>query len=82
MADAEHRTWLEAHAPLIAEELNVKQVEFTQQADEYITYQVQPNFKRLGPRVGKLIPQVKAALAQADGAGVTSPTGARRQSHP
>jgi isoleucyl-tRNA synthetase len=67
LADATHQSWLESHAPLIAEELNVKKVEFTEQADEYITYQVQPNFKRLGPRVGKLIPAVKKALAEVDG---------------
>ncbi|MCH8043072.1 MAG: isoleucine--tRNA ligase [Planctomycetes bacterium] len=67
LADAAHQAWLESHAPLIAEELNVKSVEFPQQADQYITYQVQPNFKRLGPRVGKLIPAVKKALAEVDG---------------
>ncbi len=38
------------------------------QGEKYITYQVQPNFKRLGPRVGKLMPAVKQALAAADGA--------------
>jgi len=32
-----------------------------------ITYQVQPNFKRLGPRIGKLLPGCKAALGKADG---------------
>jgi isoleucyl-tRNA synthetase len=29
---------------------------------------VQPNFKRLGPRVGKLMPKLKTALLSADGA--------------
>jgi isoleucyl-tRNA synthetase len=62
-----HREWLQQHAALIRDELNVKEVEFTQQADEYITYQVQPNFKRLGPRVSKLMPQVKQALLGMDG---------------
>src|SRR5207249_11708673 len=41
--------------------------DYTKEADKYITYQVQPNFKRLGPRIGKLLPGCKAALAQADG---------------
>jgi len=68
LADPKHRRWLEAHGTLICDELNVKQLEFTEQADQYITYQVQPNFKRLGPRVGKLMPAVKKALGQADGA--------------
>src|SRR5262249_48750441 len=36
--------------------------------DEYVTYQVKPNFRALGPRVGKRMPKLKAALASADGA--------------
>ncbi|MGB6041607.1 MAG: DUF5915 domain-containing protein, partial [Pirellulales bacterium] len=66
LADAQHQAWLEAHDALIRDELNVKQVEYTTEADKYITYQVQPDFKRLGPRVGKQIPAVKQALSQAD----------------
>jgi len=68
LAEPTHREWLVSHGELLADELNVKQIDFIEQADEYITYQVVPNFKRLGPRVGKLMPQVKKALAEADGA--------------
>ncbi|MDA0657904.1 MAG: isoleucine--tRNA ligase [Planctomycetota bacterium] len=68
LASLDHQAWLEAHSALLCEELNVKQIEFIQHAEQYIDYLVQPNFKRLGPRVGKLLPQVKVALAQADGA--------------
>jgi isoleucyl-tRNA synthetase len=53
LADGEHQAWLTRHDALLREELNVKQVEYAQRADQYITYQVQPNFKRLGPRVGQ-----------------------------
>ncbi|MCE9544248.1 MAG: isoleucine--tRNA ligase [Planctomycetia bacterium] len=66
LADAKHRDWLAAHAALIRDELNVKLVEFSTHAEEYITYQVQPDFKRLGPRVGKLMPEVKKAIAATD----------------
>ena len=59
--------WLRDYGDVAKAELNVKEVEFTLSADQYITYQVQPNFKRLGPRVGKLMPQVKKALTQAEG---------------
>ncbi len=62
-----HLAWLESHVGLIAEELNVKQVEFTQEADQYISYQVQPNFKLLGPLLGKDLPEVKKLLMSADG---------------
>jgi len=66
LADGEHCEWLKSHATLIEEELNVKSVELTTHAEQYITYQVQPDFKRLGPRVGKLMPAVKQAIAAAD----------------
>ena len=66
LADETHLTWLQAHRPLIADELNVKQVEFIRDAAHYIEYEVRPNFKLLGPRVGKLMPQVKSTLAQSD----------------
>ena len=67
LAETEHQQWLQEHDELLREELNVKEVAYTQQADQYITYQIVPNFKRLGPRVGKLMPAVKQALQAADG---------------
>ena len=67
LANETHRDWLQNHAALIRDELNVKEVEFSSEAEEYISYQVQPNFKRLGPRVGKLMPQIKKSLLGVDG---------------
>ncbi|HXT59543.1 MAG TPA: isoleucine--tRNA ligase [Pirellulales bacterium] len=63
-----HQSWLEAHAGLIREELNVKQVEFIPRADQYISYTVLPDLKKLGPRLGKRLPALKQALAAADAA--------------
>ncbi len=68
LADRKEQSWLADHAELLREELNVKQVEFTEQADHYITYTVLPELKRLGPRIGKQLPVLKAALAKADAA--------------
>jgi isoleucyl-tRNA synthetase len=68
LVDARHRPWLESHAGLIRDELNVKQVEFIPRADEYISYTVLPDLKRLGPKLGKRLPAVKQALAAADAA--------------
>ena len=59
--------WLKNHNALIREELNVKAVEYTTDGDQYVQYTVVPNFKRLGPKVGKQVPAVKKALQQADG---------------
>jgi isoleucyl-tRNA synthetase len=67
LADSTHRAWLAAHAELICGELNVKQVEFAERADQYINYTVLPDLKRLGPRLGKRLPAVKKLLAEADG---------------
>jgi isoleucyl-tRNA synthetase len=54
----------------IATELNVKQFEVVESLEGLLDYRVLPKFKALGPRVGKLMPQVKAALEAADGAEV------------
>ena len=67
LADATHQAWLESHAGLIAEELNVKAVEFTENAEQYIDYTIVPNFKRLGPKLGKNMPKVKKLLGDLDG---------------
>jgi isoleucyl-tRNA synthetase len=67
MVDNVHQAWLEEHAALVCDELNVKRVEFTGKADQYITYSVLPDLKRLGPRLGKRLPAVKKLLAEADG---------------
>ncbi|NLX95167.1 MAG: isoleucine--tRNA ligase [Rhodopirellula sp.] len=68
LADTSCRPWLEEHAALIAGELNVKQVEYAQKADQYVSYTVLPDLKRLGPRLGKRLPAVKKALNQCDAA--------------
>jgi isoleucyl-tRNA synthetase len=64
----QYQAWLESHTGLIREELNVKQVEFIPRADQYITYTVLPDLKRLGPRLGKRLPALKQALGSADAA--------------
>ena len=66
LADASHTGWLEEHGELISEELNVKKVEFTQKAEPYIRYTVLPDLKRLGPRLGRRLPRLRAALDEAD----------------
>ena len=67
LADADHQPWLEEHAGLICDELNVKRVEFIQQADQYISYTVLPDLKRLGPKLGKRLKPLREQLAAADG---------------
>ena len=66
LADTTHQPWLEQHAGLVAEELNVKRVEYAAKADQYISYTVLPDLKRLGPKLGKKLPGLKQALSAAD----------------
>jgi isoleucyl-tRNA synthetase len=54
----------------IATELNVKIFEVVDTLEGLLDYRVVPNFRVLGPRVGKLMPEVKAALEAVDGAEV------------
>ncbi len=52
---------------IIENELNVKEVVFTNDVSEFTSYIVKPNFKVLGPKLGKLIGQVQGALLKTDG---------------
>jgi isoleucyl-tRNA synthetase len=54
----------------ISDALNVKQLETVTSLEGLLDYAVVPNFRRLGPKVGKLMPQVKAELAAVDGAAI------------
>ncbi|QDU90637.1 Isoleucine--tRNA ligase [Pirellulimonas nuda] len=67
LADNTHQAWLEEHAGVIADELNVKAVEFSDTPEKYVDHEVLPNFKLLGKRLGKLMPKVKQALSQQSG---------------
>jgi isoleucyl-tRNA synthetase len=79
LVDAAAQPWLEAHAGLIRDELNVKQVEFIPRADEYVSYTVLPDLKRLGPRLGKRLPAVKQALSTASAAALLAQLETDRQ---
>jgi hypothetical protein len=68
LARPEHTEWLAAHAELIADELNIKKVEFTSEADHYVSYRVKPDFKAIGPKFGPMAPKIAAALNKMDGA--------------
>lgn len=52
---------------LVADELNVKRVEFVESAEGFVQYTVKPQLKTLGPRYGKLLPQIREALLNSDG---------------
>lgn len=53
---------VEPYSELIADELNVKRVLFTQDAGDLVSYAVKPNYRALGPIFGKRMPEVRTAL--------------------
>lgn len=52
---------------IIEDELNVKSVEFKEDVREYSSYSFKPQLKTVGPKYGKLLGGIKAALAAVDG---------------
>jgi isoleucyl-tRNA synthetase len=63
--DAE-RAAISARADLVKAELNVKELDFVTEEGELVSYAVKPNYRSLGPRFGRRMPQVAAAVAALD----------------
>ena len=70
-ADRE-RAALDRLGDVVREELNVKEIRYVAQADELGSYEIKPNYRSLGPRFGKLMPQVAAAVEALDPAHVAA----------
>jgi isoleucyl-tRNA synthetase len=68
-SDAE-RAAIEARSALVTAELNVKELDFVSEEAELLSYTVKPNYRSLGPRFGRRMPQVAAAVAALDPAHV------------
>ena len=52
---------------IIEDELNIKKVEFTDDIGSYISYSFKPQLKTVGPKFGKLVGGIRAALSEIDG---------------
>jgi isoleucyl-tRNA synthetase len=66
VAAGREREALEAMADVVGDELNVKSLRFVDEADELGSYDLKPNYRTLGPRFGKNMPQAAAAVAALD----------------
>ncbi len=66
VATEEERAVIERFAELVRAELNVKALEFVSEEGELASWTVKPNFRSLGPRFGKDMPQAKAAIEAID----------------
>ena len=52
---------------IIEDELNVKEVEFTNDVRAYSSYSFKPQLKTVGPKYGRLLGKIKQALSEVDG---------------
>ena len=61
--DAEQKENIEAVRSLVLSEVNVKELKFVENAAGILVKRVKPDFKKLGPRYGKIMKQLAAAIA-------------------
>lgn len=60
----------EAYCDIILDELNIKNVEFTNDASGFITYNFKPQMRTMGPKYGKLMRPIFDEIAKMDGSKV------------
>ena len=66
MNDAKDKEKVEKYRSVILEELNIKDIEYIERAEDYVEFNLSPDFAKLGPKFGKMMPKVKAALSSGD----------------
>jgi isoleucyl-tRNA synthetase len=71
--DSEER--VRALADIILDELNVKRLEFAGASEKYLAYSVRPNLPLLGPKYGKRVGAIRAALESMDPSQVAEAVG-------
>lgn len=64
--DAKMKDRLARYEEIIAEELNVKEIAWASDQAEFVTRKLKLNFPVAGPRLGKLLPKVKAAVEEVE----------------
>ena len=62
VSDAQ-RSQIEAVKELVLNEVNVKEIKFVDDTEGILVKRVKPDFKKLGPRYGKIMKQLAAAIA-------------------
>ncbi len=55
------------YTEIIREELNIKKVSYSDEVDSYLSYSFKPQLKTCGPKFGKRLGELKAALSALDG---------------
>ena len=57
----------EFYQEIVADELNVKNIKFTEDVRDFTSYSFKPQLKTVGPKFGKMLGGIKATLDQLDG---------------
>lgn len=70
LAEPERAAALGPLLELLTDELNVREVRFSERAEDFVDFAVKPNFKALGKRLGKQMKACAKALSQMEGAAV------------
>ncbi len=55
------------YTDIIAEELNIKEIEFTDDVESFTSYSLKPQLKTVGPKYGKFLGQIRTMLPALDG---------------
>mgnify|MGYP002406966078 CR=1 FL=1 len=64
VVDNEQQKNIEAVQALILSEVNVKELEFVDSANDMLVKRVKPDFKKLGPRYGKIMKQLAVRIQE------------------
>lgn len=57
----------EFYQEIVADELNVKNVKFTEDVRDFTSYSFKPQLKTVGPKYGKMLGGIRQGLEQLDG---------------
>ena len=66
VAAGRERQAIERLSEVVREELNVKALRYVSAAEELGRYEIKPNYRALGPRFGRQMPRLAAAVAALD----------------
>lgn len=70
LSDPQMQGVVQEMGAVIADELNVKEIEFARDAATYVQYTVKPDFKKLGPKLGADVKLCAGVLAKANAADI------------
>lgn len=60
----EDRAAIENHMSIVLDEINVKSVRFVKTGSDLLTYELKPNYRKLGPRLGDQVRAAASAIEQ------------------